>query len=67
MRLPEYEWVQFAKTPLKLVVVQVRFTTLLRFEQKSFIAGFQEAIRDDYPKMVVKGFGDSHRAITFGQ
>src|SRR5450759_2423427 len=51
MKLPEYEWVQFAKAPLKLVVGQVRFTTLLRFEQKSFIAGFQEAVRDDYPKV----------------
>lgn len=49
--LPEYEWVQFAKTPLKLVIGQVRFTTLLRFEQKSFIANFQEAVRDDYPKV----------------
>jgi uncharacterized protein (TIGR04255 family) len=51
MKLPEYEWVQLAKTPLKLVVGQVRFTTLLRFEQNSFIAGFQEAIRGEYPKV----------------
>jgi len=51
MKIPEYEWVRFAKSPLKLVVGQVRFTTMLRFEQKSFIAGFQQAIRDDYPKI----------------
>lgn len=51
MKLPEYEWVQFAKNPLKLVVGQIRFTTLLRFEQKSFIADFQEAVRDEYPKV----------------
>lgn len=51
MKIPEYEWVQFAKSPLKLVVGQVRFTTILRFEQKSFIAAFQQAIRDEYPKI----------------
>jgi len=51
MKLPEYEWVRFGKNPLKLVIGQVRFTTLLRIEQKSFIAGFQEAVRDNYPKV----------------
>lgn len=51
MKLPEYEWVRFANSPLKLVVGQVRFPTLLRFEQNSFVASFQEAVRDDYPKV----------------
>src|SRR5260221_11257347 len=51
MKILDYEWVQFAKSPLKLVIGQVRFTTLLRFEQRSFIAAFQQAIRDEYPKI----------------
>jgi uncharacterized protein (TIGR04255 family) len=51
MRLPEYEWVQFKKAPLRLVIGQVRFTIMPRFEQKAFIAGFQEAIRSEYPRV----------------
>jgi uncharacterized protein (TIGR04255 family) len=51
MKIPKYEWVQFTKSPLKLVVGQVRFTTLLRFEERSFIAAFQQSIRNDYPKI----------------
>ena len=51
MKLPEYEWVQFRKTPLRLVIGQVRFTIMPRFEQKAFIAGFQEAVRAQYPRV----------------
>ena len=51
MKLPEYEWVQFKKAPLRLVIGQVRFTIMPRFEQKAFIAGFQEAIRSEYPRV----------------
>ena len=51
MKLPEYEWVQFRKIPLRLVIGQIRFTIMPRFEQKAFIAGFQEAIRSEYPKV----------------
>jgi uncharacterized protein (TIGR04255 family) len=51
MKLPEYEWVQFRKAPLRLVIGQVRFTIMPRFEQKAFIAGFQEAVRSDYPRV----------------
>jgi uncharacterized protein (TIGR04255 family) len=51
MKLPEYERITFKKSPLKLVLGQIHFTTLLRFEQNSFIANFQEAIRDEYPKI----------------
>jgi uncharacterized protein (TIGR04255 family) len=50
MGLPRYEWVQFKKSPLRLVIGQLRFTIMPRFEQKGFIADFQEAIRADYPK-----------------
>ena len=50
MNLPQYEWVQFKKSPLRLVIGQIRFTIMSRFEQKGFIADFQEAIRADYPK-----------------
>src|SRR5882757_5697542 len=51
MKLPEYEWVQFRKAPLRLVIGQVRFTIMPRFEQKAFIASFQEAIRSLYPRV----------------
>jgi len=51
MKLPEYEWVQFRKAPLRLVIGQVRFTIMPRFGQDTFIAGFQEAIRSEYPKV----------------
>jgi uncharacterized protein (TIGR04255 family) len=51
MKLPKYEWVQFRKAPLRLVIGQVRFTIIPRFEQKAFIAGFQEAVRKQYPKV----------------
>lgn len=51
MKLPEYEWVQFRKVPLRLVIGQIRFTIMPRFEQKAFIAGFQEALRSEYPKV----------------
>jgi uncharacterized protein (TIGR04255 family) len=51
MKLPEYEWVQFRKTPLRLVIGQVRFTIMPRFEQKAFIASFQEAVRSEYPRV----------------
>ena len=51
MQLPEYEWVQFRKTPLRLVIGQVRFTIRPRFEQKSFIADFQDAISAKYPRV----------------
>src|SRR5437762_3582111 len=51
MSLPEYEWVQFKKTPLRLVIGQVRFTIMPRFGQEGFIARFQEAIRSEYPRV----------------
>ena len=51
MKLPEYEWVRLRKAPLRLVIGQIRFTIMPRFEQKAFIAGFQEAIRAQYPKV----------------
>jgi uncharacterized protein (TIGR04255 family) len=51
MKLPEYKWVQFKKAPLRLVIGQVRFTIMPRFEQKAFIASFQEAVRKQYPRV----------------
>jgi uncharacterized protein (TIGR04255 family) len=51
MKLPNYEWVQFRKAPLRLVIGQVRFTIMPRFEQKAFIAGFQEGVRAQYPRI----------------
>jgi uncharacterized protein (TIGR04255 family) len=51
MKLPQYERVRLRKAPLRLVIGQMRFTIMPRFEQKAFIAGFQEAIRAHYPKV----------------
>jgi len=51
MKLPDYEWVQFRKAPLRLVIGQVRFTIMPRFEEKAFIAGFQETVRSEYPRV----------------
>lgn len=47
--LPEVERVLFRNPPLRLVVGQVRFPLLLRFNDGAFIAPFQEALADDYP------------------
>jgi len=51
MKLRDYEWVQFRKAPLRLVIGQLRFTIMPGFGQDAFIAGFQEAIRSSYPKV----------------
>jgi uncharacterized protein (TIGR04255 family) len=51
MKLPKYEWVQFKKSPLRLVIGQIRFTIMPLFEQRSFMASFREAIRSMYPRV----------------
>jgi uncharacterized protein (TIGR04255 family) len=50
MSLPAYDRVTFAKSPLRLVLGQVRFPLLFRFNEKPFLAPFQEAIQPDYPR-----------------
>jgi uncharacterized protein (TIGR04255 family) len=49
MDLPEYKWVRFKKSPLRLVIGQVRFPIIPRFKQEGFIAPLQEAVRSEYP------------------
>ncbi len=49
MNLPDYQWVRFRKSPLRLVIGQVRFPIIPRFKQEGFIAPFQEAVRSEYP------------------
>ncbi len=49
MPLPEYPHVRFAKSPLKLVIAQVRSSLLIRFRDAQSIANFQDAIADTYP------------------
>ncbi len=51
MSLPSYERVIFGKSPLRLVLGQVRFPLLFRFNEKPFLAPFQEAIQPDYPRV----------------
>lgn len=47
--LPEYPRVLFRKSPLRLVVGQIRFPLQLRLSEPAFIAQFQDALADDYP------------------
>jgi uncharacterized protein (TIGR04255 family) len=51
MLLPEYKPVRYARSPLKLVVSQVRFPILLRFLEPGFVADFQEAMASSYPQV----------------
>ncbi len=50
MPLPDSGLYLFKKSPLKLVMGQVRFPVLPRFGDPSFIGRFHEMIRKDYPK-----------------
>jgi uncharacterized protein (TIGR04255 family) len=49
MPLPEYTRVLFGKSPLRLVVGQIRFPLQLRLTEAGFTAPFQEALAEDYP------------------
>ena len=49
MSLPEFGQVRYGKSPLRLVVCQVRFPSLLRISDPAYVAGFQEAIAREYP------------------
>ena len=51
MTLPEYTQVRYARPPLKLVVCQMRFPSLLRISDPLFVADFQEAIDSEYPEL----------------
>lgn len=51
MTMPHYDRVIFGKAPLRLVVGQVRFPLLFRFNEKPFLAPFQEAIQPEYPRI----------------
>ena len=51
MPLPHYDRVIFNKAPLRLVIGQVRFPLLFRFNEKPFLAPFQESLQPDYPRV----------------
>src|SRR5688572_2034801 len=51
MPLPIYDRVIFRKPPLRLVLGQVRFPFLFRFNERPFLAPFQEAIQAEYPRV----------------
>src|SRR5262245_46563108 len=51
MPLPVYNRVIFDKSPLRLVLGQIRFPLLFRFSEKPLLAPFQEAIQPDYPRV----------------
>lgn len=54
MPLPSYERVVFAKAPLGLVLAQIRFPVLFRFEERPFLASFHDAIRRAYPQAALE-------------
>lgn len=41
----------YEKNPLKLVICQVRFPLATRFEQPGFVAPFEEAVREQFPRV----------------
>jgi len=49
--LPHYDRVVFGRAPLRLVLGQVQFPLLFRFNEKPYLAPFQEAIQPDYPRV----------------
>ena len=51
MSRPTYERVIFRRSPLRLVLGQIRFPLLFRFNEKPFLAPFQEAIQPEYPRV----------------
>jgi len=51
MPLPEFSQVRYSKSPLRLVICQVRFPSLLRISDAAFVAPFQEAIAHEYPHL----------------
>jgi uncharacterized protein (TIGR04255 family) len=48
--LSQWPRVIFYKNPLKVVVIQVRFSPILALAQPAGVAPFQEAIREKYPR-----------------
>ena len=41
----------YEKNPLKLVVCQVRFPVMTRFEQQGFVTPFEDAVRQEFPRI----------------
>lgn len=50
MTLPDCPRVRFRKSPLGLVLGQIRFPILTRFSDGIFVAPFHEAIKQEYPR-----------------
>jgi uncharacterized protein (TIGR04255 family) len=51
MPLRTYDRITFDNSPLRLAIGQVRFPLLFRFNEKPFLAPFQEALQPDYPRV----------------
>jgi len=51
MSPPRYDRIVFRKSPLRLVIGQVRFPLLFRFNERPFLAPFQEALAAEYPRV----------------
>jgi uncharacterized protein (TIGR04255 family) len=49
MQLPEYEVVVFKRAPLRLMVGQLGFPVLPRFDQPGFVGQFADSLKKDYP------------------
>jgi uncharacterized protein (TIGR04255 family) len=49
MQLPEYEVVVFKRAPLRLMVGQLGFPILPRFDQPGFVGQVADSLKQDYP------------------
>jgi uncharacterized protein (TIGR04255 family) len=47
--LQKYKEIDLPKAPLKRVIAQVRFPTILLVEDRQYIASFHDSLRNDYP------------------
>src|SRR5215813_4153789 len=54
MALPAFSQVHYRKSPLRLVIAQVRFPVLLRFGEKAIVAELEGALRNEYPITTVE-------------
>lgn len=51
MQIPIVEHERLSRPPLKAMLGQVRFPPVLLILERSYVAGFQEAVRSEYPEL----------------
>lgn len=63
LRLEPQRRLVYENNPLKLVICQIRFPVLTRFEQPGFVAPFEEALQTAFPRVAQ----EQQVVIAFGQ